>query len=113
MYQVDLDEALGGWKRNFLGAGLLKVVDVAAVANVGGASDGIVAEKGKLAKAWSRRLMGKRGIRAQQEAHPAVSHEKIACCIVLGGTLYAHAARAVVGESFVEPVPLAGWKSRW
>ena len=78
-HQVDLDEGRSGRKGDWSGAGVLKVVNVVCgtvVGNERGGSVGVVVEKGKLAKEWSGWLVGKRGIRALLEAHPAVPSKK-------------------------------------
>ena len=50
VYQVDLDEAWGGRKRNCLGASVSKVMDMAVVEDVGGSKGGISAVEAKLAE---------------------------------------------------------------
>ena len=64
MYRGDFDEARSDRKRGCLGAGVSTMVDAVVVENVGGASVGVAAEEGKLAKGWSGGLVEKRGIRA-------------------------------------------------
>lgn len=64
MYRVDPGGAWCDRKGNCLGVGVPKVVDVAAVGNVGGVPDGVAAEEGKLAKGLFGGPAGKRGIQA-------------------------------------------------